>query len=161
MAMQSFLASGLGLGRKCSKGAEKHGLIGMNKVLIDTDYLIDFLKGKLYTKALSERIKRKEIEPYISIASMFEIYSAAFLSKNPEKKKTQGEAVSRNFQSIPIDDETIRTAAKVYAELCKKDSKASMREILVAATSIAKGMPLLTVRKQVFKRMKGVRLKDL
>lgn len=132
----------------------------MKKIFVDSNYVIDYLRGRNYTKPLIEKISGKEIEAYISAATLFELYVGALLSNNPEKKFEDIEALLGWFQVVDINKEIMHITAKIYVSLRKKGSMIELQDIFIAASSIAMGLPLLTNNKKHFERIANLEVKS-
>ncbi len=58
----------------------------MKRIFLDSDCLIDCLRGKEYTRSIIDRIQRKEFQAFVSVVTAFELYTGAFLSNNPKRR---------------------------------------------------------------------------
>lgn len=43
----------------------------MKKLFVDSNYVVDYLRGKIYTKSLIEKIKSRQVEAFISVTTLF------------------------------------------------------------------------------------------
>ncbi len=132
----------------------------MRRIFVDSNYVIDYLRGRDYTKPLIEKISGKEIDAHISVATLFELYVGALLSSNPEKKFEDIESLLGWFQVIDINKEIMRITAKIHVTLRKKGTMIELQDIFIAASSIAMGMPLLTNNKKHFDRIEDLEIKS-
>jgi len=132
----------------------------MKKLFVDSNYIIDYLRGKEYTKPLIEKIRSKQVDAYISAATLFELYVGALLSNNPEKKFENIESLLNWFQVIDINKEIMRITAKIHVGLRKKGTAIELQDIFIAASSIAMGMPLLTNNRKHFERIENLEIKS-
>ena len=132
----------------------------MRKIFVDSNYIIDYLRGKDYTKPLIEKVKSKQIEAHISAATLFELYVGALLSNNSEKKFEDIESLLAWFQVVDINKEIMRITAKIHVTLRKKGSMIELQDIFIAASSIAMGMPLLTNNRKHFERINDLEVKS-
>lgn len=130
----------------------------MEKVFLDSDYLIDYLRGKTHSKALMERIRQKQIEAYISVVTLFELYTGALLSANPNKRIEDIEALLGWFEVVEITKEIMFIAAKIYVGLRKKGLMIEIQDVLIAASSLSKNIGLATKNKKHFQNIKELHL---
>lgn len=115
------------------------------RILIDTDILIDYVKGKIDL-------------PLDNIYSISEITLYEFIraTKDPERAK---ELLSREFIILWNDNEILETASHLYRNLSGKGLMIEDRDIIIGATAISKKLKLYTHNKDHFKRMEDFGLK--
>jgi len=120
------------------------------KLLIDTDILIDYLKG---IKAARELFKIKEIDLYCSILSKKELLSKEGL-KNSEKERIFN--LLSKIKVLKIDD----GINKKYFSLMKKygEKPEWLADYIIAATAWSKRLPLLTRNRKHFAYIKEITL---
>jgi predicted nucleic acid-binding protein len=120
------------------------------KLLIDTDIVIDALKG---IKPARELFKAKEIDVYCSILTKKELLSKEGLS-NSERKRIM--AILKKIKVLKIDDDISKKyflIIKLYGE--KPDMIA---DYVIAATAWAKRLPILTRNRRHFEHIKEIAL---
>jgi predicted nucleic acid-binding protein len=120
------------------------------KLLIDTDILIDALKGIREAKGL---LRKNDFDLYCSILSKKELLSKAGL-REAEKSKIQG-LLSR-MKVLKVDGDI----TEKYSALIKKygERPDSIADYIIAATTWAKRLPLLTRNRKHFARIKEITL---
>jgi len=120
------------------------------KLLIDTDIIIDYLKGVKPAKAL---FRSEDIDIYCSILSKKELLSKAGLH-NSERKRIVN--LMADINVFRIDDDIM----KKYSMLVSKygEQRNMVADYLIAATAWAKNLPLLTRNIKHFKRIKEIKL---
>jgi len=120
-------------------------------IILDTNIIIELLKGNVETKKLLESINEKDFA--ISIITGMELYYGAINKKELNKIKKFLE----NFDLLPINEEI----SKIGLNLIEKYSKSHGLEIpdaLIAATSIYHDIPLLTYNKKDFQYIEELKL---
>lgn len=130
----------------------------MKKICVDSNYLIDYLRGSAYTKDLIEKIKDKNLEAYISAVTVFELYVGAFLSNNPKAKFEEIESLLSWFQVVDINKGIMLLTAKIHVNLRRRGLLLEIQDIIIAATSISINMALLTNNKKHFANIQEIRL---
>ena len=130
----------------------------MRKIFVDSSYVIDYLRGKEYTKELVEKIKGKQLEACISVVTLFELYIGALLSINQKNKVEDIATLLSWFQIVDIDKEVMLLAAKIHVDLRKSGITIGIQDILIAASSISMNMALLTNNKKHFEKIRGLHL---
>ena len=130
----------------------------MKKIFVNSNYLIDYLRGKTYSKEVIDSVIKREIEASISVITLFELYSGAFLSSNEDKRLEEIEQLIQWFNIINIDEKIIFTASKIYVSLRKKGKLIDIRDILIAASALSRGLGILTLNKKHFRNIEGLKL---
>lgn len=93
----------------------------METLCLDTDILIDFLRGDNTTV---EKIRELEKEFVLTTTTinLFELYYGAFKSKKSEKNvKSVSELVER-LELLKFTDKSAEISGRIVAELGKKDN---------------------------------------
>ncbi len=128
-----------------------------NKILIDTDILIDFLRGD---KNTTEMIKRISTERLITTdINAFELYHGAYKSKNKQINVTNIEDLLNSLELLSTNRESMRKAAELIADLDKKGASIDIADLFIASICLINSASLLTRNKKHFERM-GVRLTE-
>jgi predicted nucleic acid-binding protein len=120
------------------------------KLLIDTDILIDSLKG---IRGARDLFRTKDIDLYCSILSKKELLSKSGLRESERKQII--DLLSR-MKVLRVDDDIV----KKYSFLMKKYGEKSdlIIDYIIAATAWSKKMPLLTRNKKHFARIQEITL---
>ncbi|MBI4067528.1 PIN domain-containing protein [Candidatus Gottesmanbacteria bacterium] len=110
----------------------------MEKVLIDTDVFIDFLRG--YNRRIKDiftQVEEKHIHGYISLITIIELYAGKD-TKNVRKLRSLNQLLS--FFEVVIPNMLM---AKLAGKL-KRDYALSLADSIIASTNILLGTRLLT-----------------
>ena len=120
------------------------------KLLVDTDVIIDLLKG---VKPARDLFKSKNIDIYCSILSKKELLSKSGLS-NSERKRIMG--LMLKLKVLKIDKDIHNR----YMLLVNKygERQGSIVDYVIAATACVKNLPLLTRNRKHFKQIKEIKL---
>lgn len=108
----------------------------MEKILLDTDFVIDLLRG--YTKRINHlitRIEKGELKACISLISVIELYAG---EDSEEKETIITESLSL-FDIIPLDFTLSRLAGNI-----KRKYHLSLADAVIAATSSQYKIKLFT-----------------
>ncbi len=116
------------------------------KLLIDTDILIDVEKGLR---------KLPEGELYISVITLYE-----FIRGRKDYKEAK-KLLSEIFTVLPLSNKVIVKSTEIWRDLKRKGEPIDDRDILIGATAIAYGLPLLTKNISHFTRLTKYGLKLL
>ena len=130
----------------------------MKKIFVNSNYLIDYLRGKAYTKKIINSIINREVEASISVITLFELYSGALLSSNEKKRLEEVEQLIQWFNIIDINEMIIYIASKIFVDLRRKGKLIDIRDILIAACAVSKGRSILTQNKKHFRNIEGLKV---
>lgn len=124
----------------------------MEKILIDTDIIIDFLRGyHLRTKSIFSKIKNLEIKAYISLISIVELY-AGIEAENTQQEISLKQLLSL-LEILPIDFNLSKHAGNV-----RKKYRLSISDSIIAATSSYYKIKLFTFNVKHFTNLPGITL---
>ena len=120
------------------------------KLLIDTDILIDSVKG---IRAARDLFRTKEIELFCSVLSKKELLSKGGLRES-ERKRIM--SLLSKIKVLRIDNDI----SKKYLSLVKKygEKPDALVDYIIAATAWSKRLPLLTRNKKHFAYIQEITL---
>ncbi len=122
----------------------------MEKILIDTDVVIDFLRGyDLRTKSFFSKIKNLEIKGYISLISIIELY-AGLEDENNQQEISLKQLLSL-LEILPIDFNLGKQAGRF-----RKKYHLSITDSVIAATSSYYKTKLFTFNVKHFNKLPGI-----
>ena len=125
-------------------------------VTLDTDILIDLLRNvKTTVNFLTEMEVRRTIL-CTTVINAFELYHGAYRTKEQEKNVLAVGRLLDKLFLLPLSLRSAETAARIYAELEKKDKPTDLRDALIGAVSIANKYPLATRNVEHFRRIPGL-----
>lgn len=118
------------------------------RLLVDTDIIIDYLKG---IKPAKELFHSADIDLYCSVLSKKELLAKPGLHASERKKIMR---LMDSLKVLKIDEDIL---AK-YSRLIKEygENQELLADYIIAATAWAKGLPLLTRNHRHFKNMKEI-----
>src|SRR4030066_1915996 len=120
------------------------------KLLVDTDIIIDYLKG---VKPARELFRSGDVDIYCSVLSKKELLSVSGLSDSERRKIVE---LLSKIKVLKIDNDI----TKKYSSLIKKYSARQelMADYIIAATAWAKNLPLLKRNLKHFKHIEEIKL---
>jgi len=119
--------------------------------LIDSDVLIDYLKGK-------DLILKKIVGLEGGLWSTSIICVAEILEGVPKKNGEMVRKMLKDMKVYEIDWMVAETFARVRKDLREKGSLIENMDLLVASTCIANNLVLITNNKKHFSRIKGLKI---
>jgi predicted nucleic acid-binding protein len=114
----------------------------MQTVLLDTDYVIDFLRGKLITKKIIIPLF-EENRAFLSILSVYELYAGMY----PNEKQATDDFI----QACQIESVTMEIAKKAGTFRFKhrqKGTTLSIVDCLISTTALVNGHQVATNNKK-------------
>src|SRR5687767_6011925 len=124
-----------------------------NKVIADTNILIDLMKG--------DRTVAKKIDSYseifISPVVLVELYFGAYRSARPEKNIQKISSAIERSLVLLIDSATAETFVTVKLELFAKGNPIPENDIWIASAAIQHRIPLYT-NDNHFNNISGIQL---
>lgn len=122
----------------------------MEKILIDTDVIIDFLRGhRERIKTVFIGVENKKIKAYISPISIIELYAGE--DSQDRKKATALSNLLTFFEIIPLDLPISKLAGRL-----KREYKLGLADASIAASSIKNSLKLFTFNIKHFKNISNL-----
>jgi len=123
--------------------------------LIDTDWIVDYLKGK--EEAVKTLQKLFDNELYISIISIAEIYEGIEEAKNKDETTKSLEDFLQGVVVLNINKETCKKFGEIRNNLRKKGNLIGDFDILIASTAIINDLKIITNNKKHFERIEEIK----
>lgn len=124
----------------------------MNKYLLDTNILIDTLRGyQPVTKYLEELLARPENFIFISTISEMEVFAGREMSKKEEQ--TKADIILARFLKIAPESRVARLAGELVRE-----TKMTVADALIAATALSGKMELVTRNRKHFQKISNLKV---
>jgi len=120
-------------------------------ILVDTSILIDFYRKTDKNNSAWVTLTRQGYSFSISVITKYEIYAGATAN--------QLEFWNNLLQAvivIPFDEAATNKAVEINASLKRKRKQIDLADLLIAATAVAKNMPLATLNVKHFERIDGI-----
>lgn len=119
----------------------------MEKILIDTDVIIDFLRGyNLRTKSFFLKIKNLEIKGCISLISIIELYTG--IEKENNKQEINLKQLLSLLEILPINFDLSK-----HAGFQRRKYHLSITDSIIAATSYIYKLGLFTFNTKHFQKI--------
>lgn len=100
-------------------------------------------------------------DAFISAITASELLVGVHRANTPERRATRAafvEAILSRIPALPFTVETARTHAEIFAELTKNGAAVGAHDLLIAATALTYGYPVLTGNFAEFARVPGLRV---
>lgn len=122
----------------------------LETVCIDTDIIIDYLKGNQYKHILFILVKKYNC--VVTPITVFELYYGGFYTGAIKPV----EDVLTVFNLLHWTKEASKESAKIYAELIKKGKRIEMRDALIAGICVSQKVSIVTRNIKHFQRIKDL-----
>ena len=120
-------------------------------MVIDTSIFIEYLRAKDKKKSALFTIP-DATQLYISSVTMYELLMGA----TDENKQKDIKLLTEDLPVLPFDESVSRKAAEIYHQLRLENNMIEFRDIFIAATCLVFELPLKTLNKKHFERIKGL-----
>ena len=130
------------------------------KYLIDTDWVINHLKGE-------ERVVRKleELAPEgmaMSVISLAEIYEGVYYSRDPaQSRQLLKEFLAPDLKVLNVDQEVCKIFGRERGKLRQQNRMISDFDLLIASTCLYHNLTLLTNNRRHFDMVEGLNILSL
>lgn len=124
--------------------------------LVDTDRVVDYLKGKPKAVELLTNLLDKGLS--ISIITYGEIYEGIYFGQDPKSAQRGFLQFLRGVNVLPLNRTTMKEFARIRGKLRQERKLIGDPDIMIAATAIANDFVLLTGNKKDFQRIEDLKL---
>jgi len=126
------------------------------EICLDTDILIDFLRGE---RKIVDTIKTLEEEHELLTTSIniFELYYGAHKTGKDKNVRAVDELTGR-LEILKLTERSAKISGKILAELESEGKVIDFRDILIAGIAMENDVTLFTRNKKHFQRVKGLKL---
>jgi tRNA(fMet)-specific endonuclease VapC len=122
------------------------------ELVIDTNIFIEYLRAKnkrntiLFSLPDSARL-------FISAVTLYEL----FMGATTDEKKNDVLLLTEYATILPFTTDVALKASEIYHELRKTNNAIEFRDIFIGATCLVYDLPLVTVNKKHFTRIRDLR----
>jgi tRNA(fMet)-specific endonuclease VapC len=127
-------------------------------ILLDTDHCIFFLRG--HAAVVEAFAHQRDETPAISIITVGELYYGALRSSRPDQNLVRCDAFLEHVEVVNLERSIMLRFARIKAALAQRGEPIEDPDLLIAATALAVGAPLVTHNLSHFQRIPGLRLLD-
>jgi tRNA(fMet)-specific endonuclease VapC len=121
------------------------------EMVVDTSIFIEYLRAKDKKKSILFAIP-DATQLYISSVTMYELLMGA----TDENKQKDIKLLTEDLPVLPFDESISKKAAEIYHQLRLENNMIDFRDIFIAATCIVFEMPLKSLNRKHFERIKGL-----
>jgi predicted nucleic acid-binding protein len=126
------------------------------RYLIDTDWLIDYLKGKIAAGQLLDHLVHEGIA--ISLITYGEILEGIYFGKNPKEQEQVFRAFLRVARILPLTESCLERFATIRGGLRAQGQLIGDADILIAVTALDFDLTLVSQNLNHFRRIPDLTL---
>jgi predicted nucleic acid-binding protein len=128
------------------------------RVVIDTDILVDFLRGNPEATSLVSRLEERKFLLATTAVNEFELYYGAHKSKEPERAVMLTRQLLDRLIVLPLTSKSARKAGHIYAALEKQGYPIGLRDTLIGAIAKSRDFSVATKNMCRFQKIDGLKL---
>jgi len=125
-------------------------------MVVDTNIFIEYLRAKDKLNTVLLKLPDK-IEMSISSTTVYEL----FMGVNTEMKRKEIQILTGNLNLLSFNYEIATKSAEIYNDLKYKNQLIEFRDIFIGATAIVYQLPILTLNRKHFERIREIKIYDL
>lgn len=123
-------------------------------ICIDSDCLIDFLRGK---ESAIEITKKYKGELYTTEINVFEVFFGIYFKDFSKKKEDSARELFNSMNIFPLKKGWGKQAAKIHADLSKKGEIIDQDDIFIASIMLKNECSqIITNNNKHFSKIKGI-----
>jgi predicted nucleic acid-binding protein len=126
--------------------------------LVDTDWLIDVLRGRASTVAALLEMAPEGLA--VSIISVGELYDGAFVGTDSERRVAEIRTLIHDLVVLTPDDETMLHFGSIRSMLRRAGTPIGDMDLIIAATALRHGLTLATRNARHFTRVPGLEIRQ-
>ena len=126
-------------------------------IFIDSDCIIDFLRGKERAKKVVEEY---EDELSTSQINVFEVFHGIFKQKDvSESELNSADSFFNSIEVLPFDEKCGRISAKIFSVLMKEGKMIEQNDCFIGAVMLKNNLnAIISNNKKHFSRIKGIKV---
>lgn len=129
------------------------------EICVDTDVLIDFLRGKGPGSLAYKQWRNEASSVVITAVTAFELLMGARGSEQSEKRYEEARSlIEQQGNVLPFDKSSAEMASEIGAELRKQGKGIEIRDLFNSSICVNLGIPLLTKNREHYQRVTGLKL---
>jgi tRNA(fMet)-specific endonuclease VapC len=128
-----------------------------DRVCVDTDILVDFLRGK---EEAAEYMKRLEADRLLATTTV-NLFELGYGARKSRKSRHNIQAINQlteRLRILPFAKGAAENAADILAQLQKQGRSIDFRDLFIASTALTHGYCMATRNQEHFTRVPGLRV---
>jgi predicted nucleic acid-binding protein len=129
-----------------------------NQVIIDTDVLVDMLRGVEKAISFIAELEKKGFVLSTTIINAFELYYGAYKSKKKQQNLIATKKLMKRLIVLKMGLKSAEKAGQIQAELEPEGRLIGIRDIMIGAIAVTRGYALVTKNIEHFEKIKGLNI---
>ncbi|MEM2001474.1 MAG: type II toxin-antitoxin system VapC family toxin [Candidatus Methanomethylicaceae archaeon] len=129
-----------------------------DRVIIDTDVLVDVLRGSEKVTKFVAGFEREGVALATTVINAFELYYGAYKSKKKHQNLIATKKLLERMVVLKMTLKSAEEAGKIHVELESKGTPIGIRDVMIGAIAISKGCPLVTRNTTHLQKIRGLNL---
>ena len=127
----------------------------MERYALDTDFLVEFLRGRSSAVSVMARLKKTG---YLAttLINAFELYWGAY--KLDDRKVKDVKQLLNRLEVLPINERIVEKAGEEIAYLEKVGLLIDVRDLLIGVVAREHGYSIVTGNEEHFQRIRGLKI---
>jgi tRNA(fMet)-specific endonuclease VapC len=113
-------------------------------VLLDTNFLIDLLGGRVEARELAAELDQEGATIRIPSPVLFELWEGVDGAADPREERKHLEALSHSYDIVPLDEAAAQIAGRLQSTLERDGRKLGTIDALVAGIAISRAESVVT-----------------
>lgn len=126
-------------------------------MIVDTDVLVDFLRGEGEGVSLFERHRSDRAVGTTDI-NVFELYHGAYGSREREANLVRLKGFLNRVTTHSTSGDSMEVAGRIAADLDDRGETIGVRDLLIGSIALIENRPVLTRNRRGFGRIEGLEL---
>lgn len=124
-------------------------------MILDSTFLVDVLRG---ARDVSELVSELDTAgtAFVSAVTTMELFEGIHIADATERERTAVEALLTDVNEIPFDRACAMRAGRIIAELSSSGKAIDVADVMIAATALVHGRPVVTRNLGHFDRIEGL-----
>lgn len=122
-------------------------------ILLDSSILIDFFRKKRKERSAFFKLTEDHSSFSISVITYFGILVGC-----TDEVQDYWRELVRDFTVIPLNDDCVDVAVAIDRDLRQRNKRLELPDLLIASTAVAHDLPLATLNRRHFERIKSLRI---
>jgi tRNA(fMet)-specific endonuclease VapC len=127
----------------------------MDKICLDTDFLVDFLRGKEHAINFIEDVEGSVVLA-TTYVNLFELYRGAYSSGRKEKELESLQKLKSRLDILNFSDKSAERAGMIEANLRKHGNIIDFRDLFIGTIALAEGFSVKTNNRKHFTKIEGL-----
>lgn len=129
-------------------------------VVLDTDFVIDLMRGAGGARALFESLLRDSAPVGVSAVTVLELHDGIARAGMPDRERERVFRALAEMTVLPVDGAVAADAGELHGQLVLAGKRIDAVDAIIASTARIRREPLVTRNAKHFARVPGLRIAE-